>query len=67
MCCLDSPANALSSSLFSFSRDWPIVHGIPQWLLAHIYIPAKAKALPHEAALALMYPVVSFILHTAAA
>jgi len=27
-----------------FSRDWPVVHGIPQWLLAETYILVKAKA-----------------------
>ena len=27
-------------SLFpGFDRDWPIVHGIPQWLPAEIYPP----------------------------
>ncbi len=31
-----------------FSCDWPIVHGIPQWLLLLIYIPAQAKTLPQE-------------------
>ncbi len=31
------------------------------------YIPAKAKALPHDGASALVYPVVNFILHIAAA
>ncbi len=29
-----------------FSCDWPIVHGVPQWLPAYIYIPAEAKTLP---------------------
>ena len=28
----------------------------PQWLLAQVNIPAKAQALPHEGALALVYP-----------
>ena len=38
---------------FGFSRDWPIIHGIPRLLQAYIYIPAEAKALPREGALAL--------------
>ncbi len=58
-------ANAVHGS--KISRDWPVVHGIPQWLPAYTYIPAKAKALPHERASALVYPVDSFILQLAAA
>ena len=44
---MQSPDELLSPwSLFWLSHDWRIVHGIPQWLPAHIYIPAEAKALP---------------------
>ncbi len=38
---------------FLLSRDWPIVHGIRQWLLTCIHIPAKVTALPQEGASAL--------------
>ena len=36
------------------SCDWPIKHGRPYWLPAYINIPAKAKVLPCERALALL-------------
>ncbi len=34
--------------------DWPSIHGIPRWLPAYNDIPAVAKALLHEGALALV-------------
>ena len=45
----------------AFSRDWPTVHGISQWLLPSTFIPAEAKALPrlHEGALALVNALAS--------
>ena len=42
--------------VFTFSRNWPGVYGIPQCLLAPNYIPAKAKALPGEGPSALASP-----------
>ncbi len=36
------------------SHDWPCLHGIPRWLPAYIYGPAKATALPREGASALV-------------
>ena len=43
-----------ASTFARFSRDWPSVHGIPRWLPALMYIPAKAKTLPREGASALV-------------
>jgi len=37
-----------------FSRDWPVADGMPRWLPAKTFIPAEAKALPHEGPLALV-------------
>ncbi len=39
---------------FGFGRDWPIVHGIPLCGRHKLVISAKAKALPHEGALAVV-------------
>lgn len=46
-------SSSCPGSLYALSRDWSFVHGIPQWLPVQIYIPAKAKDLPREGALAL--------------
>ena len=42
--------SCLQTHVALLGRDWPIVHGIPQWSLPSPFIPAKAKALPREAA-----------------
>lgn len=46
-----SCANLSKESVY-FGCDWPIVHSIPQWLPAQTYIPAEAKILPYDGALA---------------
>ncbi len=40
--------------VFTFGCDWPIVRSIPQWLPAQTYLPAEAKILPYDRALALV-------------
>ncbi len=40
---------------FQYRHDWPTVYGIPIWLPALLYNPAKAKALPREGASTLIW------------
>ena len=44
---------SLQKSVY-FSCDWPIVHGIAQWLPAQTYLPDEDQILPYDGASAVV-------------